>query len=213
MLNDITLAIENVHLLKQTRQSILKAEREATRSNFLHSISHDIRTPLTSIMGNLDMLKYHNEHLNDQQQAELLTASYGEAQYLHTLVTNILSLTKLESSDIQIQRTPYLVEELLEEFEEGLIRRHQANHVIIENGDDASLINIDSKLILQVLFNLIDNALKHAESHSEIKLHVQHETNKIKFEMIDCGKGIPEEERQLILIPIIQETTLKTIKR
>lgn len=55
--------------------------------------------------------------------------------------------------------------------------------------------------------------LKHAESHSEIKLHVQHETNKIKFEMIDCGKGIPEEERQLILIPIIQETTLKTIKR
>ena len=61
-------------------------------------------------MGNLDMLKYHNEHLNDQQQAELLTASYGEAQYLHTLVTNILSLTKLESSDIQIQRTPYLVE-------------------------------------------------------------------------------------------------------
>ena len=105
MLNDITLAIENVDLLKQTRQSILKAEREATRSNFLHSISHDIRTPLTSIMGNLDMLKYHNEHLNDQQQAELLTASYGEAQYLHTLVTNILSLTKLESSDIQIQRT------------------------------------------------------------------------------------------------------------
>ncbi|PVV87430.1 sensor histidine kinase, partial [Staphylococcus aureus] len=213
MLNDITLAIENVDLLKQTRQSILKAEREATRSNFLHSISHDIRTPLTSIMGNLDMLKYHNEHLNDQQQAELLTASYGEAQYLHTLVTNILSLTKLESSDIQIQRTPYLVEELLEEFEEGLIRRHQANHVIIENEDDASLINIDSKLILQVLFNLIDNALKHAESHSEIKLHVQHETNKIKFEMIDCGKGIPEEERQLIFNPYYSGDNFKDNKK
>lgn len=213
MLNDITLAIENVDLLKQTRQSILKAEREATRSNFLHSISHDIRTPLTSIMGNLDMLKYHNEHLNDQQQAELLTASYGEAQYLHTLVTNILSLTKLESSDIQIQRTPYLVEELLEEFEEGLIRRHQANHVIIENEGDASLINIDSKLILQVLFNLIDNALKHAESHSEIKLHVQHETNKIKFEMIDCGKGIPEEERQLIFNPYYSGDNFKDNKK
>ena len=77
-------------LLKQTRQSILKAEREATFKLCIqfHMI---LGTPLTSIMGNLDMLKYHNEHLNDQQQAELLTASYGEAQYLHTLVTNILS--------------------------------------------------------------------------------------------------------------------------
>ncbi|MDM5677656.1 ATP-binding protein, partial [Staphylococcus aureus] len=94
-----------------------------------------------------------------------------------------------------------------------LIRRHQANHVIIENEDDASLINIDSKLILQVLFNLIDNALKHAESHSEIKLHVQHETNKIKFEMIDCGKGIPEEERQLIFNPYYSGDNFKDNKK
>ena len=64
MLNDITLAVENVDLLKQTRQSMLLAEREATRSNFLHSISHDIRTPLTSIIGNLDVLKYHGEGLD-----------------------------------------------------------------------------------------------------------------------------------------------------
>ncbi|MEJ7517488.1 hypothetical protein WL766_13530, partial [Staphylococcus pasteuri] len=88
--------------------------------------------PLTSIIGNLDVLKYHGEGLDKKEHAHLLTASYEEAQYLYTLVTNILSLTKLERSDIQIKRTSYLIEELLEEFKEGLVRRHQNQKVNIE---------------------------------------------------------------------------------
>lgn len=90
----------------------------------------------------------------------MLTASYEEAQYLYTLVTNILSLTKLERSDIQIKRTSYLIEELLEEFKEGLVRRHQNQKVNIEDDGTLALVHIDSKLILQVLFNLVDNAFK-----------------------------------------------------
>ncbi|MEJ7257771.1 histidine kinase dimerization/phospho-acceptor domain-containing protein, partial [Staphylococcus epidermidis] len=72
MLNDLTLAVENVALLRQTRQSMVIAEREATRSNFLHSISHDIRTPLTSIIGNLDMVKHHGDGLDCKERAHLL---------------------------------------------------------------------------------------------------------------------------------------------
>ncbi|ARJ50858.1 sensor histidine kinase [Staphylococcus lutrae] len=209
MLNDVTLAIENVDLLRQTRQSMLRAEREATRSNFLHSISHDIRTPLTTIMGNLDMLKYHNRHLSEAAVDSLLSASYDEAQYLYTLVTNILSLTKLESAEIQIQRSPYLVEELLEEFEEGLERRHQNQKVKIKYDAPLALIDIDSQLILQVLFNLVDNALLHAESKSDILLNVYQVDHKVKFEMIDFGKGIPEEKRQLIFNPFYSEDDFK----
>lgn len=213
MLNDITLAVENVYLLKQTRQSMLKAEREATRSNFLHSISHDIRTPLTSIMGNLDMLNYHDMQLNQHEKSNLLIASYNEAQYLYTLVTNILSLTRLESTDIHIQRTPYLVEELLEEFEQELIRRHQDYKVNIKNETAMVLIDIDSKLILQVLFNLIDNALKHAEATSPITLHVQQQQFKVKFEMKDLGQGVSEEERRLIFNPFYSGSDFKDNKK
>lgn len=213
MLNDITLAVENVDLLKQTRQSMLLAEREATRSNFLHSISHDIRTPLTSIIGNLDVLKYHGEGLDKKEHAHLLTASYEEAQYLYTLVTNILSLTKLERSDIQIKRTSYLIEELLEEFKEGLVRRHQNQKVNIEDDGTLALVHIDSKLILQVLFNLVDNALKHAESRSDITLRVHEQRSKVRFEMVDCGKGVPEEERRLIFNPYYSGDYFKDNKK
>lgn len=213
MLNDITLAVENVDLLKQTRQSMLLAEREATRSNFLHSISHDIRTPLTSIIGNLDVLKYHGEGLDKKEHAHLLTASYEEAQYLYTLVTNILSLTKLERSDIQIKRTSYLVEELLEEFKEDLVRRHQNQKVNIEDDGTLALVHIDSKLILQVLFNLVDNALKHAESRSDITLRVHEQRSKVRFEMVDCGKGVPEEERRLIFNPYYSGDYFKDNKK
>lgn len=213
MLNDLTLAVENVALLRQTRQSMVIAEREATRSNFLHSISHDIRTPLTSIIGNLDMVKHHGDGLDCKERAHLLSASYEEAQYLYTLVTNILSLTKLESSDIQIKRTPYLVDELLEEFEAGLVRRHQQQKVNIEDDDTLALVQIDSKLILQVLFNLVDNALKHAESRSKIILRVNEQRSQILFEMIDDGRGIPDEERDLIFNPYYSGDYFKDNKK
>lgn len=213
MLNDLTLAVENVALLKQTRQSMVIAEREATRSNFLQSISHDIRTPLTSIIGNLDVVKYHNDGLDKNERAQLLTASYEEAQYLYTLVTNILSLTKLERSDIQIKRTSYLVEELLEEFEDGLVRRHQNHKVTIEDNGTFALVYIDSKLMLQVLFNLVENALKHSESHSVITLRVHEQDSKILFEIIDNGKGIPKEERDLIFNPYYSGNYFKDNKK
>lgn len=213
MLNDLMLAIENVYLLKQTRQSMLTAEREATRSNFLHSISHDIRTPLTSIIGNLDVLKFHSKSLDNAEKLKLLTASYKEAQYLYTLVTNILSLTKLESSDIKVKRTAYLIEELLEEFEQGLIRRHQNQKVMIETEDTMAFVHIDSKLILQVLFNLVDNALKHSGTTSEIKLCIHLQPSRVRFEMIDFGKGIPEEERHLIYKPYYSGDYFKDNKK
>ncbi|WP_260847003.1 hypothetical protein, partial [Staphylococcus haemolyticus] len=79
---------------------------------------------------------------NHQPQPELLTPSYPQPQYLHTLLTNILSFTNLQTSHIQIQPTPYLLQQLLQQFQQPLIPTHQPNHVIIQNHDHPSLINI-----------------------------------------------------------------------
>lgn len=213
MINDLTLAVENVYLLKQTRQSMIKAERETTRSNFLHSISHDIRTPLTSIIGNLDMMLYHRDNMKAQESDQLLSASYEEAQYLHTLVSNILSLTKLESSEIKVLRYPYLVDELIEEYEEGLGRRHQSRKVQIEAEDIIELIDIDSKLILQVLFNLTDNAIKHAQASQPVTLKVVQKEERIEFALYDNGVGIHEKERALIFEPYYSGDYFKDNKK
>ncbi|GBW18765.1 osmosensitive K+ channel histidine kinase [Staphylococcus aureus] len=117
MLNELSLAVENVTLLKQTRESMLQAERQLTHSNFLRSISHDIRTPLTTIMGNLDILVSHSKDMSIIEKEQLLVHSFQESQYLYLLVTNILSLTKLQSSNVQIKLQPYLVSELVEEID------------------------------------------------------------------------------------------------
>lgn len=119
----------------------------------------------------------------------------------------------MESSDIKVKRTAYLIEELLEEFEQGLIRRHQNQKVTIETEDTMAFVHIDSKLILQVLFNLVDNALKHSGTTSEIKLCIHLQPSRVRFEMIDFGKGIPEEERHLIYKPYYSGDYFKDNKK
>lgn len=155
MLNELSLAVENVSLLKQTRESMLQAERQLTHSNFLRSISHDIRTPLTAIMGNLDILMTLNKLMPFNEQQQLLLNSYQESQYLYHLVTNILSLTRLQSSNVYIKLQPYLVSELVEEIDTILKRRHLKDNVTISLTEDIHFVRIDSKLILQAIFNLI----------------------------------------------------------
>lgn len=93
------------------------------------------------------------------------------------------------------------------------MRRHQNHKVTIEDNGTFALVYIDSKLMLQVLFNLVENALKHSESHSVITLRVHEQDSKILFEIIDNGKGIPKEERDLIFNPYYSGITLKIIKR
>lgn len=93
------------------------------------------------------------------------------------------------------------------------MRRHQQQKVNIEDDDTLALVQIDSKLILQVLFNLVDNALKHAESRSKIILRVNEQRSQILFEMIDDGRGIPDEERDLIFNPYYSGDYFKDNKK
>ncbi|CDR28809.1 sensor histidine kinase [Staphylococcus schweitzeri] len=202
MLNELSLAVENVTLLKQTRESMLQAERQLTHSNFLRSISHDIRTPLTTIMGNLDILMTHNKLMPFKEQHQLLLNSYQESQYLYHLVTNILSLTRLQSSNVHIKLQPYLVSELVEEIDTIIKRRHLKVDVTISLTEDLHFVRIDSKLILQAIFNLIENAIKHSSSNTTIKLCIHRPNDKqVQFSVIDEGPGISVQEQQKIFEP------------
>lgn len=202
MLNELSLAVENVTLLKQTRESMLQAERQLTHSNFLRSISHDIRTPLTTIMGNLDILVSHSKDMSIIEKEQLLVHSFQESQYLYLLVTNILSLTKLQSSNVQIKLQPYLVSELVEEIDMILERRHLKKRITVSSSVDLQFIHIDSKLILQALFNLIENAVKHTSTDTKINLSIRYASDEqIEFAVIDEGPGISLEEQQKIFEP------------
>ncbi len=113
-------------------------------------------------MGNLDILVSHSKDMSIIEKEQLLVHSFQESQYLYLLVTNILSLTKLQSSNVQIKLQPYLVSELVEEIDMILERRHLKKRITVYHSSvDLQFIHIDSKLILQALFNLIENAVKH----------------------------------------------------
>ncbi|MBA8779883.1 sensor histidine kinase KdpD [Staphylococcus schleiferi subsp. coagulans] len=213
MLNEISLAVENLSLLRQTRESMLRAEREMTRSNFLRSISHDIRTPLTSIIGNLDVLLLYGKEMSQQEQHQLVSRSFDEAQYLHMLVSNILSLTKLEHSNVKLNRQLYLIEELVEEIESVLERRRLNHQVKVMAFHDICFVNIDSKLILQAIFNLIENALKHTPPETKITLVISKNEQQILFEVIDHGPGLTDEEQHTIFQPFHKHQLFKDNKK
>ncbi|MBA8760998.1 sensor histidine kinase [Staphylococcus coagulans] len=213
MLNEISLAVENLSLLRQTRESMLRAEREMTRSNFLRSISHDIRTPLTSIIGNLDVLLLYGKEMSQQEQHQLVSRSFDEAQYLHMLVSNILSLTKLEHLNVKLNRQLYLIEELVEEIESVFERRRLNHQVKVMAFHDICFVNIDSKLILQAIFNLIENALKHTPPETKTTLVISKNEQQILFEVIDHGPGLTDEEQHTIFQPFHKHQLFKDNKK
>lgn len=206
MINEVTLAVENVSLLRRSRQSMIRAEKESTRSNFLRSISHDIRTPLTTIMGNLDVLNHQPDRLKAPEYQRLISRTYDETLYLYTLVNNILALTKLENSDITIQKEPYLLPDLLEEIESIIQRRYQGRRISLSYDSAIKFIDVDSKLILQALFNLVENALTYTHEGKPIKVNCVVEHHSIKFEVADFGDGISEEELAHIFKPFYSKS-------
>ncbi|AVP36098.1 sensor histidine kinase [Staphylococcus felis] len=213
MLNEISLAVENVTLMRKSRASMLQAERETTRSNFLHSISHDIRTPLTTIIGNLEMLQLDDSNIPIEEQKELVKHSYEEAQYLHMLVSNILSLTRLERSNVELQLQTYLVDELVEEFENVITRRHQDTLITVEPLEEMCFVEMDSKLILQAIFNLIENALKYTPKKTPITLRLTHVDEFVRFEVIDQGPGVPKHEQHMMFQPFYTSQLFKDNKK
>ncbi len=213
MLNEMSLAVENLSLLRQTRESMLRAEREVARAHFLRSISHDIRTPLTSIIGNLDVLLLNGKEMPRSEQQQLVSRSFDEAQYLHMLVSNILSLTRLEHSNMKLNRQLYLIEELVEEIESVLERRRLNKQVKVSALHEICFVDIDSQLILQAVFNLIENALKHTPPETPITLRINKNEPHILFEVIDRGPGLSDEEQQTIFQPFEKHQLFKDNKK
>ena len=153
--------MENYRNIKDKEESIILAENERTRANMLRSISHDLRTPLTSILGNASNL-LSNAHLFDEKtKSQIYLDIYDESWWLINLVENLLSVTKIEDGDMHLNFSYELINEIVEEALKH-VDRHKIEHKIsIHSEDDLMLVKVDSRLMIQVFVNLIDNAIKY----------------------------------------------------
>jgi len=183
----IIIAIEREIIISEREAAKAEIEKERFKSNLLRAISHDLRTPLTSITGASEMLL---QNLEDEENINLVQGIYEDSVWLIRLIENILSLTRIQEGYLAINIKPEAVEEIVAEAVDR-ISKYAPNYKISTSIPDKVLfIPMDGKLIIQVLINLMDNAIKHTTPSDEIKISVRTDDNKAWFEVSDNGTGI-----------------------
>lgn len=195
MLDEIGLALEKDYIASKQKEAELKAQREEFRANLLRSISHDLRTPLTSISGNAGVLRQSSDQICEEKKQELYTDIYDDAMWLINLVENLLSVTRIENGTMKIEKEPEIVEEVILEAMKHIDRRKTEHHISVRIDDDMMMADMDAKLMIQVIINLVDNAIKYTKEGSHIEISAEKKNKKVLIEVADDGEGISDEAK------------------
>ena len=198
IIGECSLAIENYYNLKEKELNEILAKNEQVRANLLRAISHDLRTPLTSIMGNSDNLLFNNKILDEDIKIQMYSEIYEDSLWLINLVENILSITKLENGKIKLNYTTELVDDIIDEALKHINKNKIKHSIIVKRFKDLLLVNVDVRLVIQVFINLIDNAIKYTPEGSTIIISVTKNESKAIISVIDNGPGIKDKDKDRI---------------
>lgn len=180
---------------KVKKQEAMKAEAESekVRANLLRAISHDLRTPLTTIYGSSTALLENGDTLTPEQRDKMLSGIQKDSQWLVRMVENLLSITRIDSGKIQIVKTPTALDELIDAALVKFHKRYPGQKVELQLPEELVLIPMDAILIEQVLINILENAVHHAAGMTRMLLSVTVKNNSAVFEISDDGCGIAPE--------------------
>ncbi|MFT4106779.1 MAG: ATP-binding protein [Lacrimispora sp.] len=194
MIESIALAMDRFRSAQQRIKLREETEQERYRSNLLHSISHDLRTPLSGILGATEMLLTMTGE--EDQRYPLIEGIGNDAGWLYSLVENILSLTRLQSGKLIVDKQIEAVEEVLAGALGQISRRYPQYDIAVFAPEEPFWVPMDVKLISQVLINLLDNAVKHTQPSGEISISVMEDKteNQAVFSVKDNGSGIKEAD-------------------
>ena len=192
ILGECALAMDNRRNAKEKEQTAVLAKNEQLRANLLRAISHDLRTPLTSISGNAGNLLSNKDKLDEDTKMQIYTDIFDDSEWLISLVENLLSVTRIEEGRMNFNKSIELVDEITEEALRHIGRKSTEHKISVIHKDELLLANVDAKLIVQVLINLIDNAIKYTPLGSEIKVITEKKNGYASISVIDNGNGIPD---------------------
>lgn len=176
--------------LKRHEATKAESEKERMRANLLRAVSHDIRTPLTTIYGSSTTLLENRDVVTEEQKEKIITAIKEDSQWLMRMVENLLSITRLDGGQVKIIKTPTVLEELIDSVILKFKKRYPTQNVEIEIPDDVVIVPMDAILIEQVLVNILENAVQHAEWMTRLTLRVFTQGKNAVFEIQDNGCGI-----------------------
>ena len=178
---------------KKVSEMEREAEREKIHSNLLRAVSHDIRTPLTGLVGATNVLLEQDDTLTPQQRRELLKNANEEAQWLIHIVENLLSITRIGAGeDAQVTKTPEAAEEVIEGAVGKFRRQYPQIDVRVELPEEFFLVPMDPLLIQQVMTNLLENAAVHGVTTTRVVVSLEKRGKWARFTVCDNGRGIPE---------------------
>jgi len=190
----ISLAMERVYLAGQAEQAQVLEARETLERALLNSISHDLRTPLVTIIGALSSLREETLSLPDRKKQELLRCAWDEAERLNRFVGNLLDMTRLEAGEMRINREPCDVQDLIGSALTILDRKLVDRDVGVRLAEGLPAVVMDMVLMTQVLVNLLDNALKYAPADSPLEIVARIDDDDLVLEVLDRGPGVAEQD-------------------
>ena len=192
VINECALAMENAQNAMEKEKNAVLAKNEQLRADLLRAISHDLRTPLCSISGNADMLISNSDRLDKATKHQIYTDIYDDSEWLIGVVENLLSITRLNDGRLKFKFTDQLLDEVIAESLRHISRKHD-DYKIVADCEELVLVRMDVRLIIQVLVNLIDNAIKYTPPGSVICIQGIKTDGKAQISVEDNGPGIPEE--------------------
>ena len=193
ILGECALALENLRNAAEKEQADLMVRKEQLRSNLLRSISHDIRTPLTSISGNASNLLSHYRQLDAETCQQIFSDIYDDAEWLIDLVENLLSISRIENGQMELHLSSEVMSDVIDEALKHVDRNASQHHIAVRATDDILLVDMDARLIMQVLINLINNAVKNTPAGSHISIESRRTGTEAVVAVRDDGPGIPDE--------------------
>lgn len=192
--NQAALAIERASLVEEARQADLLRATEKLQTALLNSISHDLRTPLVAITGALTSLDEQPQSLGDESRRNLVGTAREQADRLNRLVGNLLSMTRIESGGIKLHREPGDIQDVIGTALEQLGKRVADHEIKVSVPDDFPLVPMDFTLMVQVVVNLLENAVKYSRKGSRIEISASLEADQARLAIADRGVGIPPED-------------------
>lgn len=166
----VSIVISTLTTRVQEHEKLRHESQQAElRANLLRAISHDLRTPLTSIIGSIStVIEEHG--LNAKQRNSLLSGAKSDAEWLVRMVENLLSITRISGEDAEIAKSPEMLEEIIGECAGNFKKRHHNVNLSVSVPDELITVSVDAMLIEQVIMNLLDNSVHHGKGATEIRL-------------------------------------------
>ncbi len=198
VVGECSLALENVRNAREKEASLVLAENERLWANLLRAVSHDLRTPLTSIMGNADNLLSCGDTLDRETRLQLYTDIYTDAQWLTGMVENLLSASRMSGDGLNLKMTTELMDDMISEAVRHMGWRLDGYRFEFRKSDELLFVRADARLIVQVVVNLLDNAVKYTPPGARITVDTAADAVEVTVRVTDDGPGIPDDQKERV---------------